>query len=428
MQSTVNQAPPRSRKIWWLLGAIVVVGLLTTVVVLRQRSSRQSATAARSQFNAPITVGTGRVTLGDVPITIDALGTVTPLATVTVHPQVTGPLVKIPFTEGQIVKAGDLLAQIDPRPFQATLDQALGSQKRDEALLANARVDLNRYKTLLSQNSVAEQTYATQVATVAQDEATVATDKAAVESAQLNLEYCRITSPVTGMVGLRQVDIGNLVTANTSTIVVVTQMQPMSVLFPVPEDNLGSIMQRMTHGQKLSVDAFDRTFTSKLADGYLSNNDDEVDPTTGTLKFRAMFDNKSNELFPDQFVNVRVLLDTLSGQVVVPGAAVLNGASGSYVYLIDPATSTVSMRQVSTGPSSGDKVSVRSGLKVGDIVVTDGADQLRDGARVVLPNATGYGPGAESQSQRHGTGGQHRRRPEGGAGAGGAPGGGPPPG
>jgi multidrug efflux system membrane fusion protein len=428
MQSTVNQEPPRSRKIWWLLGALVVVGVLTTVVVLRQRSSRESETAARSQFNAPTTVGIGRVTVGDVPITIDALGTVTPLATVTVHPQVTGPLVRIPFTEGQIVKAGELLAQIDPRPFQAALDQALGAQKRDEALLANARVDLNRYKTLLSQNSVAEQTYATQVASVAQDEATVATDKAAVEAAQLNLEYCRITSPVTGMVGLRQVDIGNLVTANTSTIVVVTQMQPMSVLFPVPEDNLGSIMQRMSHGQKLLVDAFDRTFTSKLATGYLSNNDDEVDPTTGTLKFRAMFDNKSNELFPDQFVNVRVLLDTLSGQVVVPGAAVLNGASGSYVYLIDPATSTVSMRLVSTGPSSGDKVSVRSGLKVGDIVVTDGADQLRDGARVVLPNAAGYGAGAAGQGQRRGSGGQHRRRPEGGAGAGGAPGGGPPPG
>jgi multidrug efflux system membrane fusion protein len=309
-----------------------------------------------------------------------------------------------------MVKRGDLLVQIDPRPYQAALDQAAGQLKHDQAALANAKVDLERYKTLLAQNSVSDQTYATQVATVAQDEATVATDRAALEVAQLNLDYCRITSPVPGLVGLRQVDIGNLMQANSSTIVVVTQMQPMSVLFTVPEDSLSEVLQRLRSGQKLAVDAFDRSLTNKIASGTLSNSDNEIDTTTGTLKLRAMFDNSKFELFPSQFVNARLLLDTLHDATVVPGAAMQQGASGSYVYVVK-ADNTVSMRAVTPGPSSGDLISISKGLQIGERVVVDGADQLRDGAHVTVPGAAGAGGAAAGAGQR-----QHRR--DAGAGSG----------
>jgi multidrug efflux system membrane fusion protein len=401
----------RRKKIWWIIAGIALLALI--VIGARYRAAAPPTTG-RGGLNGPLTVGVASVTSGDIPITINALGTVTPLATVTVHPQINGPLVKIAFTEGQMVKRGDLLVLIDPRPYQAAVDQAAGQLKRDQAALANAKVDLDRYKTLLAQNSVSDQTYATQVATVAQDEATVATDRGALEAAQLNLDYCRITSPVAGLVGLRQVDIGNLMQANTTTIVVVTQMQPMSVLFTVPEDSLAEILQRLRSGQNLSVDAYDRSLTNKIASGTLSNADNEIDTTTGTLKLRAQFDNSKFELFPSQFVNVRLLLNTLHDAIVVPGAAMQQGASGSYVYVVN-ADSTVSMRGVTPGPSSGDLVSISKGLRTGERVVVDGADQLRDGAHVIVPGAS---PAAGSSS---GSGGHTHRQ---GGGAGGFSGGG----
>ena len=381
--------------LWWIVGGIALLVLI--VIGARYRAAAPPPTG-RGGLNGPLTVGVASVTKGDIPITINALGTVTPLATVTVHPQINGPLVKIAFTEGQTVKRGDLLVQIDPRPYQAAL--------------ANAKVDLERYKTLLAQNSVSDQTYATQVATVAQDEATVATDRAALEVAQLNLDYCRITSPVAGLVGLRQVDLGNLMQANSSTIVVVTQMQPMSVLFTVPEDSLSEVLQRLRSGQKLAVDAFDRSLTNKIASGTLSNSDNEIDTTTGTLKLRALFDNSKFELFPSQFVNVRLLLDTLHDAIVVPGAAMQQGASGSYVYVVK-ADNTVSMRGVTPGPSSGDLISITKGLQTGERVVVDGADQLRDGAHVTVPGAAGAG-GATAG----GGAGQHQHRRDAGASSG----------
>jgi multidrug efflux system membrane fusion protein len=379
--------PPRRRRriIWWIIGGIA---LLVLIILGARYRTANSPTNRRLGLTGPLAVGVSTVTTGDIPITINALGTVTPLATVTIHPQINGPLVKINFTEGQMVKRGDLLVQIDPRPYQAAVDQADGQLKRDQASLANNRKDLERYKTLLAQNSVSDQVYATQLATVAQTEATIASDRAALEAAQLNLDYCRITAPVAGLVGLRQVDVGNLMQANSTTIAVVTQLQPMSVLFTVPEDSLSNILQRLRAGQKLPVDAFDRSMTNKIASGALSNADNQIDPTTGTLKLRAMFDNSKFELFPNQFVNVRLLLDTLHDVVVVPGAAMQQGASGSYVYVVN-ADSTVSMRAVTLGPSNGDLISVNKGLAAGERVVVDGADQLRDGAHVVVPGTAG---------------------------------------
>jgi multidrug efflux system membrane fusion protein len=404
----------RGKMFWWVVGGgLVVIALI--VIFARHRAATQALTSGRLT-GAPLTVGVAKVSTGDVPMTINALGTVTPLATVTVHPQITGPLMKVAFTEGQTVKAGDLLVQIDPRPFQASLDQALATLKRDQALLANAKVDMDRYKTLLAQNSVSDQTYATQVAQVAQDEAVVASDRAAAEAAQLNLSYTRITSPVAGLVGLRQVDVGNLVAANSTEIVVVTQMQPMSVLFTVPEDSLGNILARLRSGQKLSVDAYDRSLTNRIATGTLANSDNQIDTTTGTLKLRALFDNTKFELFPNQFVNIRLLLDTLHNQIVVPGAATQQGSQGSYVYVVND-NSTVSMRSVTTGPASGDQISITKGLRPGETVVVDGADQLRDGARVVLPGVTNPSGAAGAGHSSGGSGQRSRRDGDGSSGS-----------
>jgi len=447
--------------IWWILGGIALLVLI--VLGARYRAATHSVPGmpgppgmpgapgapggpGRGGMNGPLTVGVASVTTGDIPISINALGTVTPLATVTIHPQINGPLIRIAFTEGQMVKRGDLLAQIDPRPYQAAVDQADGQLKRDQASLANAKVDQERYKTLLAQNSISDQVFATQVATVAQLQATIASDRAALEAAQLNLDYCRITSPVAGLVGLRQVDVGNLMQASTTTIAVVTQLQPMSVLFTVPEDSLANILQRLRDGQKLAVDAFDRSMTSKITSGVLANADNQIDTTTGTLKLRALFDNSKFELFPNQFVNVRLLLDTLHNAIVVPGAAMQQGSSGSYLYVVN-ADNTVSMRAVTTGPSSGDLVSISKGLVPGERVVVDGADQLRDGARVVVPGpaagATGAAGAASSGGQHlhrrdasssgggYASGGQYRHQRDGassgGAGSSGAPSGAPAP-
>ena len=394
----------RRKLIWWIIGGIA---LLVLIVIGARYRAVTPATTGRSGMNGPSTVGVANVTTGDIPITINALGTVTPLATVIIHPQINGPLLKIAFTEGQMIKRGDLLVQIDPRPYQAAVDQAAGQLKRDQASLANAKVDLDRYKTLLAENSVSDQTYTTQVATVAQQEATVASDRATLEAAQLNLDYCRITSPVSGLVGLRQVDVGNLMQASATEIVVVTQLQPMSVLFTVPEDSLRNILQRLRAEQKLAVDAYDRSLINKIASGTLSSADNQIDTTTGTLKLRAMFDNSKFELFPNQFVNVRLLLDTLHDAIVVPGAAMQQGSSGSYVYVVN-ADSSVSMRAVTPGPSSGDLVSITKGLQAGERVVVDGADQLRDGAHVLIPGAgaaAGAAPTGTGQPlHRHGAG------------------------
>lgn len=407
------------RKVWWIAGAVIVA--LGGVLAWRIHNLGQKAPTqfGRAGGAGPLAVAVAKVGIADVPVTLNALGTVTPLATVSVRPQVTGPITRILFTEGQMVRAGEVLAEIDPRPYQAALDQAQAQLKRDQAQLANARIDLQRYKNLLAQQSVSEQQYATQGATVAQDEAIVAADTATVDTAKLNLGYCRISSPVSGLAGLRQVDVGNLVQANsTATIAVVTQLKPMSVVFTVPEDTVRPILARFRAGEKPAVDAWDRSMNTQLASGRLASIDNQIDITTGTLKLRALFNNDKGELFPNQFVNVRVLVDTQHGQVVAPAAAIQNGSAGNFVYVLQD-DSTVSQRVVVIGAASGDKVAILQGLKPGETVVVDGADQLRDGAPVRVPEATpGSGAGQGAPGGSNG-----RRRNGGQGGTGGPPGG-----
>jgi multidrug efflux system membrane fusion protein len=370
----------------------------------------------RARGDAPQAVGVATVATGDIPIQFNALGTVTPVATVTVQTQISGMLMEVGFTEGQLVHKGDFLAQIDPRPYQAALASAQGTLAKDQAVLKQAQVDLARYQTLNRQDSIARQTFEDQVWIVHQDEGTVQVDQAAIDTQKLNLAYCRIVSPVDGRVGLRLIDPGNYVQSNSSTgLVVVTQLQPISIIFTLPEDSVPAVMQRMHAGATLPVTAFDRSNTTQLATGTLQTVDNQVDTTTGTVKLRASFANADESLFPSQFVNVRLLVDTLRNAVVVPNAAIQTGAPGTYVYLVN-ANNTVTVRPIKTGPTDGQKTAVTSGLAVGDRIVTDGVDRLKDGAPVVIPAAAGAAPaaGAEAPARtRRGRGGQggERQRP-----------------
>jgi multidrug efflux system membrane fusion protein len=412
----VPHTPFWLRIVWIALGVGIVL-----LIVWWATSGASDASKGGHGFGAggPIPVGVAHVTSGDVHVTIDGLGAVTPLTTVTVHPQVTGYLNRFDINEGQMVKAGQLLAEIDPRPFQAALDQAKGQLARDQSSLTNARIDLGRYQALWKQNAVSQQILQTQIATVGTDQGTVVADRAAVESAAINLQFCRITSPVAGRVGLRQVDPGNLVVSGGATaIIVVTELQPISVLFSLPEDSIDNVMRHVNAGEKLAVTAYDRSMTTKLADGTLSNVDNEIDPTTGMVKMRAMFDNPGLNLFPSQFVNIRMLLDTLHNQTYVPAAAIQHGAQGTYVYAIDK-DHNANMRIVKTGVTDGDKVAITDGVSPGEVVVVDGADRLKDGATVSLPGEKGSYviPAASAKGNGKGKhGGHHRHHQAGGGG------------
>ncbi|MGH8319499.1 MAG: efflux RND transporter periplasmic adaptor subunit [Steroidobacteraceae bacterium] len=376
----------RRRRIAWLVGLAVLIAVIVGVIHHRLASqAKQPGFGRMAMMGGPMPVGVGQVTTQDVPVVIDALGTVTPLAAVQVRPQVTGALVKIAFREGELIKAGGLLAVIDPRPYQAALDSAVGQLDKDQATLAGARIDLARYKRELAEDAIAAQTYTDQIASVHGDEAAVDADRASVETARLNLSFCQITSPVTGLVGLRQVDLGNLLQADqTQQIVTVTQMKPMSVIFSVPENDLSQVLDRVHQGDKLVVQAYDRSLQHLIATGTLASLDNEINTSTGTLNMRAMFDNQNLALYPNEFVNVKLVVTTLKNQVVVPGAAVQNGPSSNFVYIVNP-NHTVTMRTVVTGPTDGNDIAITSGLTAGETVVTDGADQLRDGAHVLLP-------------------------------------------
>jgi membrane fusion protein, multidrug efflux system len=386
-----------SRPAFWL--GVVLILLVVTISWIIHHGRQAQAAGQRGGAGGPTAVAVATATAGEIAVKLPALGTVTPLATVTVKTQISGQLQHIAFREGQLVHQGDFLAQIDPRPYQSALDQAQGNLKRDQALLANARLDLKRYQDLLAAGLAAKQQLDTQQALVQQYEGAVATDQAQVNLARLNLRYTHITAPVTGRVGLRQVDEGNYVTAGDANgIVVVTQLQPVSVIFPMPEDNLPAIQKRLRARAVLTVEAYDRANTTKLADGRLQSLDNEIDTTTGTIKMRALFDNQDGALFANQFVNIRLLREVLQDQVIIPVAAVQhgapNGVNSTFVYLVG-ADSTVSVRPVTLGAADGERVAVASGLKAGDVVVTEGGDRLRDGATVLLPQpsaAAGVAP------------------------------------
>src|ERR1700746_3720521 len=324
----------RLRPFLWLLLIIAGVG---AAVWYFPRPGTEPKISGRSPSEMPVPVALVPVEKGDMPVTLSQLGTATPLAMVTVKTQISGYLMQVAFQEGQMVKKGDFLAQIDPRPYQVALEQAEAQLAKDQALLKNAQVDLQRYNTLVAQNSIAKQTRDTQVSLVAQDEATVKADQAQIDAQKLNLTYCRIISPVTGRVGLRQVDAGNYVqTSDPNGIVVVTQLQTISVIFTLPEDNLPAVIKQLHAGAALSVSAFDRTGTTELGTGTLETVDNQIDTTTGTVKLRAIFDNRDEVLFPNQFVNVRLLVDTMRDTEIVPISAVQRGAPGTFVYVVSP--------------------------------------------------------------------------------------------
>ncbi|HEY3148219.1 MAG TPA: MdtA/MuxA family multidrug efflux RND transporter periplasmic adaptor subunit [Dongiaceae bacterium] len=344
----------------------------------QHRNHQRRGAASRDDGAIPVIVAAAHG--GDIPVSLDALGTVTSLAMVTVKPELSGYLTQVAFTEGQMVKRGDFLAQIDPRPYQIALEQAQGQLARDQALLRNANIDLERYKKLVSEDSIARQQVDTQQSLVQQYQGTIVSDQAQIDTAKLNLDYCHITAPVSGRIGLRQVDQGNYVQAAAS-LAVITQLQPISVVFSIPEDDIPMVQQRLRDGGRLAVTAYDRSRSTKLATGTLATIDNQIDVGTGTVKLRAQFDNDDDALFPNQFVNVALLVDTQHSDTVVPMAAVQHGSAGIYVYLVKP-DSTVALQPVQAGSSSGNDVAILSGLASGDQVVIDGVDQLRDGSKV----------------------------------------------
>ncbi|HZK90043.1 MAG TPA: MdtA/MuxA family multidrug efflux RND transporter periplasmic adaptor subunit [Stellaceae bacterium] len=375
--------PPRRsghRRLLWLLILALIVGAVVWWVMRHH----QTASTGRFTSTGPMPVGTATVQKGDMPIVDNALGTVTPLATVTVQTQINGQLIDVGFQEGQMVKKGDFLAQIDPRPYQVALEQAQGQLAKDQAALADAQLDLARYQKLVAQNSIAKQTADTQAATVAQDRGAVQTDQAQVDAQKLNLAYCHIIAPLTGRVGLRQIDPGNYVqTSSTTGIVVITQLQPISVIFTLPEDSLPAVLKQVHAGQTLKATAFDRSGATQIEVGQLATLDNQIDTTTGTLKLRATFANGEVNLFPNQFVNIKLQVDTMRGANLVPSAAVQRGAPGTFVYVVKP-DDTVTAQPVTLGPDDGQNVAVTKGLEPGQVVVTDGADRLKEGAKITV--------------------------------------------
>jgi membrane fusion protein, multidrug efflux system len=382
-----GEVPRRRSRLRPYLWLLLIVAIIGGAVWYFPRPEPQPKNGGRPPAGAPVPVGVAPVEKGDMPVTLSQLGTVIPLAMVTLKTQISGYLMQVAFQEGQMVNKGDFLAQIDPRPYQVALEQAEAQLAKDQALLKNARLDLQRYNTLVAQNSIAKQTRDTQVSLVAQYEATVQADQAQIDAQKLNLTYCRIVSPVTGRVGLRQVDPGNYVqTSDTNGIVVVTQLQPISVIFTLPEDNLPEVMKRVRAGAALSVIAYDRTGATELARGKLDTVDNQIDTTTGTVKLRAIFDNEQENLFPNQFVNIKLLVNTLHDADLVPNSAIQRGAPGTFVYVVKP-DHTVAVQKVKLGPTDGQRIAILSGLRPGENVVVEGTDRLREGAKVTLASA-----------------------------------------
>jgi multidrug efflux system membrane fusion protein len=391
---------PKKRKrsghlwLWMLLGIALLLAL--GWYFLWPTISGQKAAAAKAAATGPppipVVVATSRQ--GDIGVYDSGLGAVTPLAMVVVRTRVDGQVMSIRYREGDTVQKGDLLAEIDDGPYRAALTQAQGQLMRDQATLENARIDLIRYQQLVPQKAIPEQTLATQQATVHQDEGVVKLDQGLIESAQVNLAYCKIPAPITGRIGLRLVDPGNIVqTSDTTGLLVITQMDPISAIFTIAEDQLQVVLKKMAAGQKLEVDAYDRDSTSKLAQGSLTTLDNQIDPTTGTLKLRATFDNAKGALFPNQFVNLRLLVEEKRGVALVPTAAIQRNSSSTYVYVVKP-DSTVTVRTITLGTTEGFDSEVTSGLTPGETVVMTGVDKLQEGTKVSTHTGAAGGTGS----------------------------------
>jgi len=401
----------KSRAVVWIVVVVVVVGL--GLIAYRARMTQGGGRAGRGRgpggfgMNGPIPVVARAAQRGNINVILNVPGTVTPLATVTIRTQINGQIVQIKFAEGQLVKQGDVLAVIDPRPYKAALEQAEGQLLQAQAQLKEAQIDLDRYTTLSTQDSISKQQVDAQSALANQYDGMAKTDQAAVDNAQLNLNYCTITAPVTGRVGLRLVDIGNYVTPGDATgLVILTEVKPMSVIFSLAERYIPAVQKRIREGTPIQVDAYNSDDSAKIASGKLGTIDNTVDTSTGQFKLRAMFANDDEALFPNQFVTVHMLLDVDKGVIVIPTSAIERGQQGTYVYVVG-ADNKVAARTVKLGDTQGERVGVVSGVNEGDKVVVDGADRLKDGIEVLVQqgnrtHAPGSGAGSPAgDGQRH---------------------------
>ncbi len=422
--STSQNQPPRHSYWWlWLLAAVLVIG---GVIYWHRISASSSAKNTVDPSARPVTISTATAKQGDIGIFIDALGTVTPVYTVTVTSRVQGQITEVYYHEGQMVRKGDPLLEIDPRPYEAAVTQMEGQLAHDEAVLTEAKIDLERYQQAFNRNAIAKQQLDDQQQVVLQDEGTVKNDQGQLANAKVNLLYTHITAPIDGRVGLRLVDPGNIVQANSSTsLVVITQLQPITVIFSVAEDQLSQIQEQIRKGKKLPVDALNRDKTQKLASGTLLTLDNVIDTTTGTLKLKAVFPNSDNALFPSQFVNARLLVDTLRNATLIPTPAIQRNAQGAYVYVIR-SDQTASIRNITPGTTDG-TVSAVDGLQAGDVVAINGFDKLLDGAKVSVrtprANANSSGQPAAAAQPAQGQSGDQGSNGSGGKGSGGKKGG-----
>ena len=383
----LSQPPPprpRARRRWLVWLVLLLLGAGAYILYARWQAGQAAAVKPAATGGGPTPVVIAAARTGEISIYLNGLGSVAPFNTVTVKSRVDGQLLSVAFKEGEFARQGDLLAEIDPRPFQVLLAQAEAQLAKDEATLNNAKVDLARFQMLGQKGVIPQQQLDTQAAVVRSDEAVIKADQAQIDNAKLQIVYCTIKAPISGRIGLRLVDAGNMVHASDPNgLVVITQVQPIAVLFTIPEDNLKDVLSRLRAGQHLPVDAYDRSGQNKITSGRLLTADNQIDPATGTSRLKAVFDNKENALFPNQFVNARLLVDVKKEQVLIPAVAIQRGPQGTFVYVIKPDT-TADVRPVKVGTTEGNDASIESGLDEGEQVVIDGADKLRAGSKVLV--------------------------------------------